>query len=129
MTPAERDLLGAWLALAEEDLGAAELVLERDPPFLRTALFHAQQAAEKALKGALASAGTAPPRTHDVVLLLDLCLPERGDLDAVREDALWLKPYAVAPRYLELDEEYTREEAAEALEAARRIVEAVRGKR
>ena len=54
-----------WLAWALGDLEAAR----RRPGWPqrpRIVAFHAQQAAEKALKGALVLAGIAVPRTHDL---------------------------------------------------------------
>jgi HEPN domain-containing protein len=44
----------AWFSRAHEDLRAAAIGLEADPPLLEDALFHCQQAAEKAEKGLLA---------------------------------------------------------------------------
>jgi hypothetical protein len=35
-----------WLARADEDLTAAERVLQTPPPLLATAVYHAQQAGE-----------------------------------------------------------------------------------
>jgi HEPN domain-containing protein len=42
-----------WLARSAEDLRNAEHDLIAKPPFVRDALFHAQQAVEKACKGLL----------------------------------------------------------------------------
>lgn len=42
-----------WLARADEDLRSAELLLQKDGP-PNAICFHAQQAAEKLLKGFLA---------------------------------------------------------------------------
>jgi HEPN domain-containing protein len=60
----ERDAL-TWLAFALGDLGAARSRPGRHVQ-PRIVAFHAQQAAEKALKGALVLAGIDPPRTHDL---------------------------------------------------------------
>jgi HEPN domain-containing protein len=37
--------------------------------------FHAQQCVEKYLKARLTEAGVAFPKTHDLVMLLNLCVP------------------------------------------------------
>ena len=62
----------AWLRHARADLALAAAA----PPegiLLELLAYHAQQAAEKASKAVLlARTGTPPPRTHDVVLLMDL---------------------------------------------------------
>ena len=44
----------AWLSKADMDLRAAAHELTAVPPFTADAVFHAQQAAEKTLKGFLA---------------------------------------------------------------------------
>lgn len=67
-----------WVALADMDLAAAEVLLERGlyPPVI----FHCQQAVEKLLKAIwLERTGEVPPRTHNLVDLaseLKLSLPE-----------------------------------------------------
>ena len=42
-----------WVLRAKEDLDAAALVLTAPSPLVRTALFHSQQAVEKAMKALL----------------------------------------------------------------------------
>jgi HEPN domain-containing protein len=37
-----------WLVLANEDLASARLLIDAAPPLLKQALFHCQQAVEKA---------------------------------------------------------------------------------
>jgi HEPN domain-containing protein len=43
----------AWLVKAAQDLRRVEILLAAEPPDLEGALFHSQQAAEKAIKGFL----------------------------------------------------------------------------
>ena len=52
----------AWLKQAHNDLALAELA--KDNSFMAQACYHASQAAEKALKGALLELGIEPPHTH-----------------------------------------------------------------
>ena len=52
----------AWLKQAHNDLALALLV--KDNGFMAQACYHASQAAEKALKGALLELGIEPPHTH-----------------------------------------------------------------
>lgn len=65
----------AWFAKAENDLLSIEnnVSAARVPWDIVT--FHAQQAAEKYLKGFLVHRGSVPPKIHDLSRLLDLCLP------------------------------------------------------
>lgn len=60
-----------WLTYAETDLRVAQRLL-RKPAEPDAACYHAQQAAEKALKAALVFAQIAIPRTHDLDALRNL---------------------------------------------------------
>src|SRR5260221_14124139 len=64
----------ALLALADEDLGAARILLGFS---MRTARYHVQQSAEKAVKALLEHRGINPGREHRFELLAEM-LPE-GD--------------------------------------------------
>lgn len=58
-----------WMDLARGELGVArDIVTNPDHP-PRMAIGHAHQAVEKALKARIASLGSDPPRTHDLVAL------------------------------------------------------------
>ncbi|WP_447972355.1 HEPN domain-containing protein [Nitrospira sp. Kam-Ns4a] len=55
-----------WFLKARDDLRAGDAVLNIDPPLVEDALFHAQQATEKAVKGFLVWHGVAFRKTHDL---------------------------------------------------------------
>jgi HEPN domain-containing protein len=79
------DLARGWFLKAESDLATARQVLAGTGPY-DTACFHAQQAAEKYLKGCLTFAGQPFSRTHDLEELELLCAtltpaPALGGLD------------------------------------------------
>ena len=61
--------------------------------------FHAQQAAEKLLKAALAASGVTYPRTHRLGQLLDLGQDHDLELPAEFEELSRLTPFAVEYRY------------------------------
>jgi len=111
----------AWLGYASEDLETAEVLREADPPKLKQALFHCQQAAEKSLKAFLVAHGLPYPLTHNLTLLMDLC----SDLDASLHDqvlpSVWLTQFAVRFRYPGDFSEPSLEQAAEGLAAARAV--------
>ena len=75
-----------WIKKAENDLLNIEnnLVAERVP--WDTVCFHAQQAAEKALKGFLVFHGQMPPKTHDLVGLLGRCAKVHQALARLEDD-------------------------------------------
>ena len=56
----------AWLIRAHGDLRAAAVLNSADPPLRGDALFHCQQAAEKALKGFLTWHGRTFLKTHNI---------------------------------------------------------------
>jgi HEPN domain-containing protein len=60
--------------------------------------FHAQQAAEKALKAALVHHGVRIPRSHDLTFLMDL-LPRGISLPPALIELPRLTKYAVQQRY------------------------------
>lgn len=86
--------------------------------------FHAQQALEKLLKAALAHAGVAPPRIHDLGKLLSL-LEDAGMTPPVSADeARVMVPWAVEFRYDDvLDERLDRAASRNAVEKVRTWVD------
>ena len=116
------DIACRWMRKSVNDLEVAELILENGYPGEST--FHSQQAAEKALKALLVALGVQPPRSHNIRYLLRI-LEENG-VDTTlpgRAGAERLTAYAVEARYPDFGEEPTPEEALEALETARKVVE------
>ena len=103
MQPAERQaaLARRWLSKARTDLVLATVVLERDREGLEgwAAAFHAQQAAEKALKAVLVARGEDPPRIHNLRALVAI-LPSDLRLSASADDLASLTQFASATRYL-----------------------------
>ena len=86
-----------WLSFATRDLEAAR-TRSRLPSQASTACFHAQQAAEKALKSLYAASGQTPPKTHDLDVLREK-LPGEHDLSSLVEACAVLSMYAVDSRY------------------------------
>ncbi len=86
------------LAAALKDLRALQGMSDSDVFADEVFGFHAQQAAEKALKAWLAGFDIEYPRTHDLSLLLTL-LKEQGQDVARYLDLVELNPSAVQYRY------------------------------
>lgn len=106
-------LVAHWTGRARSDLILARMADdERILPELLA--FHAQQAAEKALKALLIHHQVEFPRTHVIATLLNLC--ERSGYQGTETlyDALALTRYAVATRYPSEEDPVTRDEAREA---------------
>jgi HEPN domain-containing protein len=113
----------SWLKKAREDLRAIDALTTADVWGVMT--FHAQQAAEKALKAILVSRQADVPKTHDTGRLLDLCKVAGVDLSPLSKDCDCLASYAVEVRYPGDPADVDEPEARAAVAAAQRIFEAV----
>lgn len=116
-----------WLQFAREDLRMSELAMENG--LYNQVCFHAQQCAEKAVKGLLAHGGELPPRTHKMADLLTCVSP--GALAELEDELRLLDRFYIPTRYPDalpgaLPEGLPdKSEAQEALGAARRALTAV----
>ena len=116
-----------WLARAARELRAARLVLRAGSPLPEIAVYHAQQAAEKALKAYLTARSTPFRHTHDLIELNGQCQaidPSFAALDAV---AHLLTPYATVFRYPGGPLEPPLSDAKAAVRNAATVVRHVRG--
>lgn len=86
-----------WLRFAKDDLASARLHLATALILPNQACYHAQQAAEKALKATLMVRGVGFPKSHDLVALAALLPPaDRGVISQV--DLPVLTAWVVAAR-------------------------------
>jgi HEPN domain-containing protein len=127
MDEAALELVRDWLTRASHDLRAARALSSLDDPLLDAAVYHCQQAAEKAVKGWLQSRDNPFPRTHDVEDLIDRAAREETGFAQYARAAAVLTPYVSAFRYPGGSEQPmpTREESDEALQHAQSIYDFV----
>jgi HEPN domain-containing protein len=126
MQPEDHGQVLAWLAKAQTDLTMADLAMSVGAdPMPDQACFHAQQAAEKALKALLVADGRMVPRTHNLIVLVDV-LGEREPLseEFVRQCGI-LTLYGVSARYPDFTEPDSTEAVA-AIAFAQNVVARVR---
>ncbi len=109
-----------WLRYARSDLELARVV-RPDEVLFEGLCFHAQQAAEKALKAVLIAKGVPPPKTHNIRTLLDL-LPQEVIAPQEIEDAASLTDYAVTSRYPGDFESVDEEEYEETVRLSENVV-------
>jgi len=96
MKPATRD----WVKKAENDFKVACQILRRRKDIVPdAAAFFCQQCVEKYLKARLVEAGMVFPRTHDLLQLLNLCLPVEPLWSAYSKVVDTMSDYAVDFRY------------------------------
>ncbi|MCX6905092.1 MAG: HEPN domain-containing protein [Verrucomicrobia bacterium] len=89
-----------WVRCAEEDFDVAAALLRRRTKIAASSIgFHAQQCVEKYFKARLEEAGLNPPKTHDLVALLQLLLPVEPLWASFAPALRRLNDYAVKFRY------------------------------
>lgn len=114
-----------WLRHAWSDLELAR-VGQNSRILLEDLSFHAQQAAEKAMKAVLVSRSISFPRTHNIRTLIDL-LPKGIKTPEDTAGAAKLTDYAVLSRYPGELEPVTQEEYVDALRIAEAVVRWAQG--
>jgi HEPN domain-containing protein len=100
--PAKKQLPGSpeeWIIHAESDLQLARLGQQNKGVLPEQVCFHAQQAAEKAIKAVFAARRIPFPLTHYITVLIALLERENIGVTPETEDAGELTPYAVETRY------------------------------
>ena len=117
-----------WLRRTKEDLDAAALVLTVPSPLVRTALFHCQQAVEKAMKAFLTWHDAAFREVHNLEELGESCVRLDSTLASAVTRVTVLTKYAVRFRYPGAPYEPNVEEAQESIGLAREFVDTVLAK-
>jgi len=116
----------AWLSKAELDLrAAAHEISAPEEGLWGDVMFHAQQAAEKAMKAFLAWHDMPFQKTHNLEELGQQCVTLAAELGALADQAGPLSEYAWKFRYPGESEDPAREEAEQALAVARNVYETI----
>ncbi|MCU0646336.1 MAG: HEPN domain-containing protein [bacterium] len=115
-----------WIFHAEEDLRLAEhgLKLKSACPY-RLIAYHAQQCAEKYLKAYLVHQKVDFPYTHNISILLELCVEHVNWPEEIK-NAEELTPYAITTRYPGEYEVVTKENTQKAIQIAKFVRSVVR---
>ena len=119
-----REFVQQWLTQAENDFGAAQLMLS-EGKYLSLVGFHSQQAAEKFLKAFLVEHQIEFPKTHEIRDLLSLVAQVDRRLAESLRSASALSPYGVDIRYPGDLPELSLEQAKTAVELAALVREQV----
>ena len=93
------DLVKAWVEKRDHDLGSAKVIFLNLPEYFDTIAFHCQQAVEKYLKSSLVFFKIEPPKSHDLVYLLEILSRHIPINDSFFKDAITLNGYGVIIRY------------------------------
>ena len=125
MNEPKRQLVHGWLIKARHDLLSARVLAAQVEPLLDTAVYHCQQAGEKAVKAFLTFHDCEFERIHDVERLVHLAMPYEDRFVECVSDARLLTPYATFFRYPGITFEPSVSEFAQAVMAATDIYEFV----
>ena len=121
----KKPILGSpqeWLAHAKSDVNLARLAKDHEEIFPEQVCFHAQQAAEKALKAVLLHCQIPFPLIHDIEEILEIAAQNGLSLSPDISEAGSLTPYAVEARYPGYEEEITPVQVEEAIHLAEQVV-------
>ena len=119
-------LLEQWLLKAEEDLGSAKHLLNGQ--YYGTAIYHTQQAAEKAFKAYCVYISIAIPRTHNLDALCQLCQSSDADFVNVYLYAIDLNGLDVSFRYPNVQLNPSETDVQNAIALASEILDFVKSK-
>ena len=108
--------VGKWLARAKLDLQTARYLL--DGEYYQDAVFHAQQAVEKALKAVYLKKNNELIKTHELVFLAK----KVGAPEEILNLCEALNPFFVQARYPDYEEDVNAEEAEKIIEEATKVV-------
>ena len=96
----KEEILRQWLHRGEEELESAEyLSTKHHPTPDETICYLCQQSAEKYLKAFIFYNDIEPDKTHDLKLLLEVCINYNTEFSKLFSNAYILTRYAVLPRY------------------------------
>jgi HEPN domain-containing protein len=114
-----------WLLETLRDLRRVEILLAATPADVEGALFHCQQAAEKALKAFLTWHDVRFRRIHDLEEIGKQCVQVDQTLGPLMARAETLSEYATRFRYPGARYEPSLEEARDVVALARAVMEAI----
>ena len=111
-----------WLRRARSDLALAKGGRTSEDVLYQDLCFHAEQAAEKALKALLVQRQRDFPKAHAIVELIKILRSESIDVPAAVMEAAALTRYAVQDRYPGLARDATLEDYERAVAVAERTL-------
>jgi len=117
---AVKEVVGKWLRIAHRDLVTARQGMKGDVVITETICYHCQQAAEKALKAFLVKHQVEFPKTHNLMVLINLCSDVDADFHKL-DNADNLTDYAVEIRYPDDWYEPSLDDAKEAIRLAEQV--------
>jgi len=115
----------AWLSKARGDLAKAHHAMTAEDPFRDDAVYHCQQAIEKAMKALLTWHDVPFRKTHSLEELGRQCMAIDQSLQALVDQAVPLSEYAWKFRYPGEEELPTQDETEEALVVTKAVIDTI----
>ena len=116
-----------WQTKANDDFRAMEVML-KEGGLPNPICFHAQQGAEKYLKGFLVFHFKKFSKTHSLIHLLDGCKKIDQEFQQLEEEVLFLDTFYIETRYPGDYPSFSMKDGREAYQAALRVKDFVLGK-
>ena len=88
-----------WLQIAEDDLYSAQILYAQVRKPYEIICYHCAQSIEKYLKGFLTYKDIIPEKTHNLLLLLELCIEEDNIFENIRTECSLLNRFTNEIRY------------------------------
>jgi len=88
-----------WIQIADDDIYSAQLLTKAFRKPYEIICYHCAQAAEKYLKGYLAYNDITSPKTHNLLLLHELCVEKDNIFENIRTECSFLNRFANEIRY------------------------------
>ena len=125
----DAEIISEWITKADEDFEFALINFEERRPFHAQICFHFQQSAEKYLKSFIVAKDLEFRRSHELPLLLNICLSIDPSFQVLRDDCEYLTTFYVETRYpVSWPTHFTEQETRKCSEAAKRIQSFVKKK-
>jgi HEPN domain-containing protein len=116
------EVVRSWFKKAENDLINAENTIKMENPPCDTICFHAQQCAEKYIKGFLTFNEIYFPKIHSIEDLVELCKQIVPEVESELDNVEILSSYGVEVRYPdEIYYDIPKEDAQEAIDLAKKV--------
>jgi HEPN domain-containing protein len=111
-----------WVEKADEDLEFALVNLQEGKPFIAQICFHFQQAAEKYLKAYIVAKDLEFRKTHDLPMLLNICISKNSAFETLSEECEYLNTFYVESRYpVHWPTDFSQQEAQKSSQTAEKI--------
>ena len=117
-----------WLFKAEHDLASSSYLLSAPDPLFDISIYHTQQCAEKSLKAYLTFKEKEIENTHNLKMLVEICIKIDNEFDKLIDDCIFLNPYATLYRYPQGDLMPSEESVLKAIKTSQKILSFVKRK-